>query len=386
MKKFYQFPEGFLWGASTASYQVEGRIYNNDWAYWAEKGKLPPAGESTDHYNRYEEDFDLAKSLGQNAQRISIEWSRIEPEEGKFDEKEIEHYKNVLIAMQKRNLKPFVTVWHFTLPLWFAKKGGFEHPDAPKIFARYATYVVSYLKWYCKNWSTMNEPMVWASAGYLQKHWPPFKMNPLTYVHVVHNLIRSHNAAYKEIKKIDKNLDVSLVKHNIYFKTDLKPWNVLMYWFAKWWWNHYFLQRTFFNTDSIGLNYYFHQQFGKSKKFEQNDMGWDLVPEGIYHVLKELKIYNKPIYITEAGIADGKDKLRSVYIKNLIFWIHQAMDEGCDVRGYLYWSLLDNFEWLQGYVEDFGLIHVDDNTKVRTIRPSAYDYKKICEDNALEIE
>jgi beta-glucosidase/6-phospho-beta-glucosidase/beta-galactosidase len=159
-----------------------------------------------------------------------------------------------------------------------------------------------------------------------------------------------------------------------------------MYWFAKWWWNHYFLQRTFFNTDSIGLNYYFHQQFGKSKKFEQNDMGWDLVPEGIYHVLKELKIYNKPIYITEAGIADSKDKLRSMYIKNLIYWIHQAMDEGCDVRGYLYWSLLDNFEWLQGYAEDFGLIHVDDNTKVRTIRPSAFDYKKICEDNSLEIE
>lgn len=386
MKKFYQFPEGFLWGASSASYQVEGGITNNDWAYWAEKGRIPPAGDSTDHYNRYEEDFDLAKSLSHNVHRLSIEWSRIEPEEGQFDEKELEHYKKVLISLQQKGIKPFVTLWHFTLPKWFAEKGGFEHKDSHKIFARYCACVISYLKWHCKNWYTMNEPMVYASAGYLRKHWPPFKMNPFTYVHVVNNLIKAHNTAYKEIKKIDKFLDVGLVKNNFYFTTDYKPWNVITYWFTKWYWNHYFLQRTFFNTDSIGLNYYFHQQFGKTRIFDQNDMGWDLDPEGIYHVLKELKIYMKPIYVTEAGIADTKDKFRTKYIKNLIYWIHEAMKDGCDVRGYMYWSLIDNFEWAHGYNEHFGLIAVEDVTKKRIIRPSAYEYKKICEANALEIE
>jgi beta-glucosidase len=385
-KKFLKFPEGFFWGASTASYQVEGGIYNNDWAYWAEKNKIPKAGQSTDHYNKYEEDFDLAEYLGHNAYRFSIEWSRIEPEEGKFDNFEIEHYKNVLIALKERGMTPFITLWHFTLPLWFAKKGGFENKNSVEIFARYCDFVTKHLGPYCKNWSTINEPMVYASSCYLRKHWPPFKMNPFIYLKVINNLIKAHNLAYKVIKKNDENFDVSLVKNNFYFTSDKRPWNLMIYWFTKWFWNHYFLQRTFFNLDSIGLNYYFHQQFGKNKKFLKNDMGWDLDPEGIYYVLKELKIYKKPIYVTEAGIADSFDKYRANYIKKLVYWIHGAIENKCDVRGYMYWSLLDNFEWAHGYVEDFGLIHVNDENKKRTIRPSAFEYKKICENNGLEIE
>jgi beta-glucosidase len=347
---------------------------------------VPEAGDSTDHYHRYEEDFDLAKSLGHNVHRISIEWSRIEPKEGEFDHKELDHYRDVLIALQKRNIIPFVTLWHFTLPIWFAEKGGFENKNAAKIFARYCAYTTNYLKWYCKNWSTMNEPLVYASSGYLRKHWPPFKMNPFTFIKVVNSLIKSHNLAYKQIKKNAPNLDVGLVKNNFYITSDYKPWNLILKWFTMWLWNHYFLQRTFFNTDSIGLNYYFSEHFGKDRKLEKNDMGWGLYPEGIYHVLKELKIYRKPIYVTEAGIADSKDIFRAAYIKGLIYWIHQAMDEGCDVKGYMYWSLVDNFEWAHGYKEDFGLIHVDDQTKKRTVRASALEYKKICEANALEIE
>jgi beta-glucosidase len=318
--------------------------------------------------------------------RISIEWSRIEPEEGKFDQKELDHYRDVLIALQKRNIIPFVTLWHFTLPLWFSEKGGFENKNAPKIFARYCARTTDYLKWYCKNWSTMNEPLVYASCGYLRKHWPPFQMNPFTFIKVLHGLIRSHNLAYKEIKKIAPNIDVGLVKNNFHITSDYKPWNLIVNWFTKWFWNHYFLQRTFFNTDSIGLNYYFSEYFGEDRKLEKNDMGWGLHPEGIYHVLKQLKIYKKPIYITEAGIADSKDIFRAAYIKGLVYWIHQAIKDGCDIKGYMYWSLVDNFEWAHGYKEYFGLIHVDNQTKKRTIRQSAYEYKKICEANALEIE
>jgi len=386
MKKFLEFPKGFLWGAATASYQVEGGIYNNDWAFWADKGRIPKAGDSTNHYNLYEADFQLAKSLGHNAHRISIEWSRIEPIEGVFDEKEIQHYKDVLISMQKNDLKPFVTLWHFTLPIWFAKKGGFENKEAPKIFARYCAYVIEHLGNYCQNWSTMNEPMVYTSVGYLRKHWPPFKMNPFTYFKVVNNLIRSHNLAYKEIKKINKNLEISIVKNNFYFTADWKPWNIVIDLLARWHWNHYFLQRVFLHLDAIGLNYYFCQHFGKSKELLKNDMGWDLNPEGIYHVLKELKIYGKPIYVTEAGIADSEDKYRTQYIKDLVFWMHKAIEKGCPLKGYMYWSLMDNFEWAHGYNEDFGLVHIDDETKKRTPRPSAFEYKKICEMNGLEIE
>jgi beta-glucosidase len=172
-----KFPDGFYWGAATASYQVEGGIENNDWAKSAREGRVPVCGIACDHYNRYEEDFDLAKSLGHTAHRLSIEWARIEPEEGKFDEEAIEHYRKVLKALRARGLKPFVTIWHFTLPLWFSESGGFERKDSPQIFARYAAYAVSKLGDLCEHFSTMNEPNVYASQGWINGEWPPFKIS-----------------------------------------------------------------------------------------------------------------------------------------------------------------------------------------------------------------
>jgi beta-glucosidase len=386
MKKVFKFPEGFCWGAATASFQVEGGIENNDWAEAARNDRVPVAGIAVDHYNRYEEDFDLAKMLGHNSHRISIEWSRIEPEEGIFNEKEIEHYKKVLKALRERDIKPFVTIWHFTLPLWFYKKGGFENPESPKIFARYAKKIYSELSDYCVNWATMNEPMVYAWGGYLTKEWPPFRIAPTTFLKVVNNLIKSHNLAYKEIKSLGLPCNVDFVKNNVYYTSNKKPWNLLIKYFSIYFWNHRFIRKTLKNLDSISLNYYFHHQFGRRKEFDTSDMGWDLDPEGIYHVLKELKRYNKKIYITEAGIADEKDVLRANYIRRLIFWIYKALQEGVDVRGYMYWSLLDNYEWKHGFSGRFGLIYIDPETLKRRVRNSAYLYKKICEENALIIE
>lgn len=226
MAKVLKFPENFYWGAATASYQVEGGIYNNDWAEAAQQGRVPSAGIACDHYNRYESDFDLAKQLGHNGHRISIEWSRIEPEEGKFNLEEIEHYKKVLKALHARDIKPFVTIWHFTLPIWFSNMGAFENKKSPEIFARYAKFIVSQLSDYCVNWATMNEPMVYAWSGYLIKDWPPFKTSPLTFYKVVNNLIKSHNLAYKKIKELDVPLDISFVKNNVYYSSDKKPWNI----------------------------------------------------------------------------------------------------------------------------------------------------------------
>src|SRR3990167_1120515 len=169
-----EFPEGFYWGAATASYQVEGGIENCDWAQAAREGKVPPCGRAADHYHRYEADFDIAESLGHNCHRISVEWARIEPEEGKFDEKEIEHYLAVIAALRARHIKPFVTLWHFTLPLWFSESGGWERKDAPEIFARYCGYVARKLGNDCRHFATINEPNVFVSQGWLAGDWPPF--------------------------------------------------------------------------------------------------------------------------------------------------------------------------------------------------------------------
>lgn len=384
MSNKLEFPEGFYWGAATASYQVEGGIYNCDWAKAAERGKVPKAGESSDHYNRYEEDFDIAESLGHNASRISIEWARIEPEEGKFDEEEVEHYRSVLKAMKARGLEPFVTLWHFTLPLWFSERGGFLRKDSPEIFARYCEYVTGKLKNECSHWATINEPVVYASNGWIRGIWPPFKHAKLfTFLKVTNILAKAHNLAYERIKKVTLSSEVGIVKDNIYFHANRNPWNKIRAAFMNWFWNRHFLNKMFMHCDTIGLNYYFHSKFGDTAEYEKTDMGWDIFPEGIYHTLKELSWYGLPVFIAEAGIADAKDDRRAMYIKDELRYVHKAIEDGVDVRGFLYWSLLDNFEWAQGYDKRFGLVEIDYETKGRKVRDSAYEYKKICEANAL---
>ena len=386
MKKVLKFPDGFYWGAATASYQVEGGITNNDWAKYAKQGRVPPAGSATDHYSRYEDDFELAKFLGQNAQRISIEWSRIEPKEGVFNKNEVEHYRRVLMALIRRGMKPFVTIWHFTLPDWFAERGGFERADAPAIFARYAEHIVKELGDLCKDWATMNEPMVYLSNGYIAKYWPPFKRNFFLSEVVFVNLTRSHIQAYRKIKAIDPKIRVSIVKNNFWFSNNFNPINIFLRTVSNWYWNHRILIILSPFLDSIGLNYYYYQKFGTKEVFTKSDIGWDINPEGIYHVLKALKIYGKPVYVSESGVADKEDKHRPKYIRDLVYWMHQAIDDGVDLRGFMYWSLLDNYEWVHGFTQHFGLISVDMATKERKIRPSAYVYKKICDDNALTLE
>ncbi|MEX0651842.1 MAG: glycoside hydrolase family 1 protein [Candidatus Paceibacterota bacterium] len=380
------FPEGFYWGASTASYQVEGGIDNNDWARAGREKLVPEAGVSSDHYHHFEEDFDIAKDLGHTAHRFSIEWSRIEPKEGEFDEKEIEHYREVFKALHKRNIRPFVTLWHFTLPLWLTDKGGVTAKEFPHYFARYGAYVVSKLGDACTDWITINEPLVFAQSGWLRGVWPPFQRGNIPgFMSVQATLVKAHIEAYKKIKAISKKHTVGIVKDNIYFHAHANPLHKILVIFLRWFWNRRFLNKIHTHVDVIGLNYYFHTEFGGRTVYPKTDMGWDIYPEGIYHTLMELKRYEVPVYIAESGIADADDSHRAQFIKSHLRWCHKALEDGVDVRGYMYWSLLDNFEWVYGYKKRFGLVGIDYKTKERTVRPSAHVYRKICESNMLEL-
>lgn len=382
--KNLRFPEGFYWGAATASYQVEGGIENCDWAQAARAGKVPVCGAACDHYNRYEADFEIAKKLGHNCHRISIEWARIEPQEGKFDEREIGHYLAVLAALRARRLKPFVTLWHFTLPQWFVEKGGFDNPEAPEIFARYCGYVARKLGNDCRHFATMNEPTVFASVGWIRGDWPPFHINDYRgYWRTMRALIRAHRRAFDAIKAAAFGADVGIVHHVVYFHANANPLNKLRAKILNWVSTHYLISRVRGTCDSIGVNYYQHKKFGETRAYVKTDMGWDVYPEGLCGALLMLKRYGKPLWVSEAGVADAKDTLRADYITRLIRGMHEAIARGADVRGFMYWSLLDNYEWARGFEMRFGLVHVDFKTQERTVRPSAHVYKEIIQRNGL---
>ncbi|MCK4520260.1 glycoside hydrolase family 1 protein [Candidatus Parcubacteria bacterium] len=385
MVKVLRFPKWFLWGSSTSAYQVEGGIENCDWG--------SRAGKACDYYNRYEQDFDWLEKFNQNAYRFSIEWSRIEPKPGKFNQKEIEHYRKVLLALKERNIKSIVTLWHWTNPIWFIKMGGWADKKAVKHFENYTKVIVKELGDLINLWVTLNEPMVYIS-GYSTGRFPPFqKRNILKFRKVFNNLVKAHKIAYQSIHAQYPNAQVSISKLTNYFEPARK-WCVLEIFFA-WlghiFWNHLFLKRIKSQLDYIGFDYYFHHRivwyppFIRNFKKETTDMGWEIYPKGIYYALKYLNQFKKPIYILENGLADAQDKQRKDFIKDHLFWVHKAIEEGIDVRGYFHWSLMDNLEWNKGFEPRFGLIEIDYKTMKRKPRPSAYYYAKICRNNYIEI-
>lgn len=402
-----RFPEGFYWGAGSSSYQVEGGIENNDWAKAAREGRVPECGRTCDHYNRYEEDFDIAKSLGHNAHRFSIEWSRIEPEEGKFDEAAVAHYRDVLKALRARGLEPFVTIWHFWMPLWFSESGGLKRQDAPQIFARYAKYVVDNLGDLATRFSTINEPYSLVVNGYVRGHWPPFREVPLMafvnlpngnatdqipnrswfglfdFVTVANQLAAMHNVAYDAIKAAHPEVDVSIVFQVFIWEANWNPINKLIAAFQTWNMGTRFMNLVAKKCDSIGVNHYFYRRFGGAPKREASDTNWELYSEKIYDCLKLLWRYKKPLYVAEVGVADKHDQYRAKYISDALSGVHRAISEGVSVDGFMYWSLLDNYELALGFDKRFGLVEVNYNTLERKIRPSAYVYKKIIEQNGI---
>jgi len=376
MASILKFPDNFYWGTATSAYQVEGGIRNN----WSAAGEKFDAGIACDHYHRFEEDFDLAKAMNNNAHRFSIEWARIEPIEGKFNQAEIEHYRQVILALKKRGIEPFVTLNHWTLPTWFSEKGHWLDIGAPQYFARFAEKIVSEYKDLVKFWITINEPNIYTAHSFLRGDWPPFKKSFYITQQVIKALIESHKKVYEIIHKIDSDAKVGITNNNNNFKGILK-------FFSDDYWNHQFFRAINDYQDFIGVNYYFSSSVFDVvlRPREKSDLNWKIDPKGIYHILNDLKIYDKPVYIMENGLADAKDEKREKFISDHLQWTHKAIGEGVDVRGYFYWSLLDNFEWDKGFDPRFGLVGIDYKTLERTPRPSSKKYAETCKNNSIKL-
>jgi beta-glucosidase len=396
------FPEGFLWGAATSAFQVEGQIVDSDWWKWEQHG-LPEnfrSGKAADQYNRYKEDFTLAKDLGHNSTRLGIEWSRIEPKEGKFDQAQIDHYIEELKYLKEQGFTVMLTLHHFTNPAWFAEIGGWENSKAAFYFERYVKTIVPLLKNYVDLWITINEPAVYTYLAYITLDFPPQKKSNFAAVKVYWHMAKAHQRAYKAIHSIIPQARVGYANSiQSFTKLHLHSFRETMAeWLGDIFTNHTFYMLTGLNThDFIALNYYTNiyitTKEGKflpikmetvEAKKEVSDLGWEIHPEGMFDILMDMSSLKKPIYITENGIASTNDDRRVRFLISFLKEIYHATVTGADVRGYFYWSLIDNMELHRGFEPRFGLIEIDFKTQKRTPRPSAYIYKRIIADNGIE--
>lgn len=408
------FPKDFLWGASTASHQVEGGTVNQ-WSEWelahaTELARTAPkrmswmpswktvkqqaqdpdnyvSGRGVEHYKRYEEDFDLLEDLHFNSFRFGIEWSRIEPKEGAWNAEAIKHYHRYIKSLEKRGIEPILNIWHWTMPTWFTNKGGFEKKANIVYFEEFVRKIIEEYGSRLHYIIVLNEPNVYTTYSYLTGEWPPQIKKPLLAFKVYRNLVRAHRRAYAVIKQVEPAVRVGIAMNmaNNQSKRGRNPLSPLVAHMANYGWNRWFLNRIKKQTDFIGINFYntnYYQGFSMHNPTTPvNDLGWYMEPEGILPVLVQTYAhYKKPIIITESGVADAKDRYRRWWIEQTLVAIQRALSQGVDVRGYLHWSLLDNFEWAFGWWPKFGLVTVDreDNMR-RTIRPSALWFGKYLE-------
>jgi len=410
------FPKGFLWGSATSAHQIEGNNTNSDWWQWEQQNsgkvlpvleenfrnqKFEPSGKCCDHYNKYNEDFELIEKMENNAYRMSIEWARIEPEKGKWNLDELNHYKDVLKNLKKRNIKVMLTLHHFTNPNWFAQKGGWENRKSAKYFKRYVKFIAENLGNLVDMWITINEPGIYADMSYKAGFWVPQKKSIRSFLKVYLNMARAHKKAYKIIHKtLDKGKQKALVgvANSVMSFTAYKKHSLieLLYiHFADRLVNHSFYDLTKRHHDFLGVNFYFRVRLRQGKGLkpeimsldspegEVSDMGSLIYPHGIFSVLMDFSDFNLPIYITENGIAAEDDKKREKFLVSHLTEIYHAIQNNVDVRGYFHWSLLDNFEWDKSFGPKFGLVEVNRQTLERKPKPSYNVYKKICKDNGI---
>lgn len=403
-KPILEFPKRFLWGAATAAHQVEGGNHNQ-WTVWELENAKAKAAQAAyrlndyenwdqikdqakdpnnyvsdglaDHYNRYEEDFDLLDKMHMNAYRFSVEWSRIEPEEGAWSAEAITHYKQYVAALNKRNIEPVVTLFHFTLPVWFAEKGGFEKRSNVKYFTRFAEKITSELGLGVRLIITINEPEVYADESYYHQTWPPAVCDRYKWWRVVNNLAYAHCQAAKVIHRLNRRYKVSIAKNSNFFYPGDNAWlSRLSAAVMQYIQDDYFIKKVIKHCDFLGVNYYFSNRvYGyriHNPDQRLSDLHWDLHPADIQYTLERLHAkYNIPMIITENGLADSDDSQRQWWITQTLIGMQKAIASGVQLQGYLHWSLMDNFEWAYGKWPRFGLVAVDYQTGERTLRPSA---------------
>jgi beta-glucosidase len=423
------FPAGFVWGVATSAHQVEGGNLNNQWAAWEKLGRIKSkdnVGQACDWWLNAEQDFDLAKSLGVNALRLSVEWSRIEPQEGVWDESALARYREMLKALHARGMRPFVTLHHFTNPQWFEEKQAFANPDSVRLFQRFTQRVVAALGDLCHDWATFNEPNVYTSLGYFLGEFPPGKKGRfLQAAHVTRNLCLAHAAAYETIHSLQANANVGWAQHYVVFKPR-RPESALDRWLSE------FIDRRFNDNfaegirsgrapfplnkfgftlpevkgtcDYVGINYYSRLRVGfeprspKTLFFQitvpphkpQGDSGievpyGEVYPEGLRRAVEHFADFKKPIYILENGVPDREDRIRPWAIESIGEQMRGLLAEGVDLRGYFHWSLADNFEWNEGWHLRFGLYDLDPLTQIRTPRASAQHYARLIRESLGQV-
>lgn len=399
-----QFPAGFVWGSGISAHQAEGGNDANDWADFERAGKVKRgqvSGGASHHFDRYAQDFALAAQLGHEAIKLSVEWSRIEPRPGVWDKDAIAHYVDVVRSAREHGLSPYVVLHHFTSPSWLEAHGWWVGQETPVLFERFVRKIAAPLGHWVDTWITVNEPMLLAGAGYLFGMWPPQQRSYRASWTAARNLVKAHHLAYDAVHelagvcRVGPAINVTALKQppNAHVRD-----RVLGGW-LDWLANHYYIDKVQSRSDFIGVQYYSRatvQQLLSGdplsvpdgmRRLPRTDMGWEVYPKGLYHtVMDTWRRYGLPIIVTENGIADATDAQRSLFIRDHLVWLHRALMEGADIRGYLHWALLDNFEWAEGFDARFGLIEVDYATGERTVRPSARYFEQICRSGSVSLE
>lgn len=426
------FPTGFFWGNATAAHQCEGGNTNNQWHRWEQQGHIlsgDSCGAACDWWQRAEVDFELAEQMGNNALRLSLEWSRIEPQEGRWDSSALERYRVLLGDLRRRQIRPMVTLHHFTEPLWFVDRGGFAGAANRALFVRYVTYVVSQLQDLCDFWITFNEPNIYAVLGYLLGYFPPGEHDLKRALLVVRTMLQAHVEAFYAIRALQPEAHIGYCLHYRLFDPARPLWlpDVAAAAFQEEGLNWMLLKAAETGHFSFpfnlaleplehapgtrtyhGVNYYTREmvQFDIKRPSElfarrfhrpgalMNDPGregsfGEIYPYGLYRVLKAISRRTRgktPLYITENGFNDARDDRRPRAILEHLAQVQRAIQEGIPVRGYLHWTLTDNFEWTEGWGARFGLIELNQHTQQRTPRGSASLFGEICRANAITEE
>lgn len=409
----FEFPAGFLWGASTASHQVEGNNRWNDWWDFESRGRLPfRSGDACRHYELYERDFDLVRELGQNAHRFSVEWSRVEPLEGQWSLDALDHYRDVIAALRARDVEPVITLHHFTNPKWFQDKGGWLRSEAPAEFGRFVETFTRHCGEGVKYWITVNEPTVYAKHGFVLGDWPPCVRGSWRgALRVLRNLAVAHTVAYHVLHSRPGEVRVGLA-HSAPWIEPARPRSRADRCAA--WLRDFVLNDAFFlllrvvawrrsggrlPLDFIGLNYYTRSVVASQGSIlrraigaeclavdgrgPMSDTGWEIYPEGLLRVLLKFQRLGLPLVVTENGIATADEELRSRFLEDHLGYLARALAGGVEILGYFYWSLMDNYEWALGTEPRFGLAMTDFRTQNRIPTPCAGQYAEVCLANRI---